>query len=253
MRVSHHKKLEFLIKKFFNISEPYLLERRAKRYFRKSTEKEIRILDRLIDFSKASIDIGVYRGMYSYFLSNSCEYVYAFEANPLLYSKLVEGFKNKKNIKIENMAVSSKSGETELRVPIRDIKANFNYEEKYKLGTATIHKVNNLQNEKYETIKNIKKISLDDYKFGHQIGFLKIDVEGHELEILSGAKKFISCNMPIMLIEIEQRHSGIQPIVAINKIEQFGYESFYVDENFALQPTKNNKELKNNNFIFIPK
>ena len=252
MRIHQQKKLEFLFKKLFGFSEPYLLKRRATRYFKKNTEKEIRVLDKLVDGSKASIDIGVYRGVYSYFLSNLCEYVYAFEANPLLYSKLVNGFKNKKNIKIENLAISSDSGETELRIPIRDITASFDNEEKYKLGTATMHKENNLENEKFDTLKSIKKICLDDYDFNHQIGFLKIDVEGHEMDILRGAKKLIAQNMPIMLIEIEERHSGVQPNDAINEIEQLGYSCYFVDENFTLQVNKSSKDLKNNNFIFIP-
>ena len=120
----------------------------------------------------------------------------------------------------------SESGETDLRIPIRDITASFDNEEKYKLGTATIHETNNLENEKFETIKAIKKISLDEYNFEHEIGFLKIDVEGHELDILNGARKFIAQNMPTMLIEIEERHSGVQPNVAINEIEQLGYKCF---------------------------
>ena len=252
MRISHQKKIEFFFKNLLSPSEAASLKRRAKRYLKKNTEKEIRILDKLVDGSKASIDIGVYRGVYSYFLSNLCKYVYAFEANPLLYDKLLDGFKNNKNIKIENVAVSSNSGETDLRIPIRDIAASFDNEEKYKLGVATIHKTNNLENEKFETIKDIKKISLDEYNFEHEIGFLKIDVEGHELDILNGARKFIAQNMPTMLIEIEERHSGVQPNVAINKIEQLGYKCFFVDEKFTLQATKNSKDLKNNNFIFIP-
>ena len=113
MRISHQKKIEFFFKNLFSPSEAASLKRRAKRYLKKNTEKEIRILDKLVDGSKASIDIGVYRGVYSYFLSNLCKYVYAFEANPLLYDKLLDGFKNNKNIKIENVAVSSNSGEQE--------------------------------------------------------------------------------------------------------------------------------------------
>ncbi len=253
MRIGNQKRIEFFFKKLFGFSETYLLERRAKRYFRKNTEKEIRILNKLVDISKASIDIGVYRGVYSYFLSKKCKYVYAFEANPLLFSKLVDGFKNIKNIKIENVAISSESGETELRIPIRDITASFDNEEKYKLGTATIHKINNLENEIFETIKSINKISLDDYKFEHHIGFIKIDVEGHELDILRGAKKLIAKNMPTMLIEIETRHSGVPLNVAINEVEELGYKCFFVDDNFTLQRTENPKELKNNNFIFLPK
>ena len=249
MRIGNQKRIEFFFKKLFGFSETYLLERRAT-YFRKNTEKEIRILNKLVDI----LSFNRYRGLSRciFYFCQKCKYVYAFEANPLLFSKLVDGFKNIKNIKIENVAISSESGETELRIPIRDITASFDNEEKYKLGTATIHKINNLENEIFETIKSINKISLDDYKFEHQIGFIKIDVEGHELDILRGAKKLIAKNMP-MLIEIETRHSGVPLNVAINEVEELGYKCFFVDDNFTLQRTENPKELKNNNFIFFPK
>ena len=49
-------------------------------------------------------------------------------------------------------------------------------------------------------------------------------------------KKFIAQNMPTMLIEIEERHSGIQPHTAINEIEQLGYKCFFIDENFTKTP-----------------
>ena len=252
MRVINPKKIEFFIKNLLGLSDSYLLEKRAKRYLKKNTEREIRILKELVDPLKASIDIGVYRGIYSYFLSDLSEYVYAFEANPLLHKKIKSSLKNKTNIKIENIAISSSSGETELRIPIRDVNADYDFEQKYRLGTATIHKVNNLENKSFATIKNIKKITLDEYEFNHSIGFVKIDVEGHEIDIIKGAKKFILMHKPTMLIEIEKRHSGIEPKSAITEIEKFGYQSFFVDEDFELKSTNASINIRNNNFIFIP-
>ena len=58
--------------------------------------------------------------------------------------------------------------------------------------------------------------------------------------------------MPTMLIEIEERHSGVQPNIAINEIKQLGYDCFFVDDNFGLQRIQNLEEQTNNNFIFIP-
>ena len=37
---------------------------------------------------------------------------------------------------------------------------------------------------------------LDDLKIENKIGFIKIDVEGHELEVIEGSSKIISENMP---------------------------------------------------------
>ena len=55
-----------------------------------------------------------------------------------------------------------------------------------------------------------------------------------------------------MLIEIEKRHSGIEPKSAITEIEKFGYQSFFVDEDFELKSTNASINIRNNNFIFIP-
>ena len=252
MRLFNNKKIEFLLKKLFNFSDASNLKRRAKRYLKKNTEQEIRILNSLVDESKAAIDIGVYRGVYSYFLTKYSNFVYAFEANPLLFSKLNRSFKNNNNIKIENLAVSSKRGYTSLRVPIRDKDADYDDDQKYKLGIATIHSGNELENERFETFDKIETVSLDQYDFKHPIGFIKIDVEGHELEILKGAKNLIKTNKPIMIIEIEERHSGIPREEIISCIKNMGYEVFYVNENFQIMPAVNLDHVSNHNFLFKP-
>ena len=45
-------------------------------------------------------------------------------------SKLNSSFKNNQNIKIENLAVSSGRGYTSLRIPIRDIEADYDDDQK---------------------------------------------------------------------------------------------------------------------------
>tara|TARA_Y100000816_G_scaffold28500_1_gene18266 strand:- start:586 stop:1347 length:762 start_codon:yes stop_codon:yes gene_type:complete len=252
MRLFNNKKIEFLLKKLLNFSEALNLERRAKRYLKKNTEREIRILNLLIDESKAAIDIGVYRGVYSYFLTKFSSFVYAFEANPLLHSKLNSSFKNNKNIKIENLAVSSGRGFTSLRIPIRDIEADYDDDQKYKLGIATIHSGNQLEDESFETLDKIETISLDEYNFEHPIGFIKIDVEGHELEILKGAKNLLETNKPNMIIEIEERHSGVPREEIISYVKNIGYEVFYVNEKFQVMPVTNLDNVSNHNFLFKP-
>ena len=252
MRLFNSKKIEFIIKKFFNLSDASNLKRRAERYLKKSTEREIRILHTLIDKTQGAVDIGVYRGVYSYHLAKYSNFVYAFEANPLLHAKLNSSFRNHKNIKIENLAVSKKNGYTSLRIPIRDIKAEYDDDQKYKLGIATIHSDNQLKNESFETIDKIETVALDNYEFDHPIGFIKIDVEGHELEILKGANNFIKKNKPIMLIEIEERHSGIPREEIISYIRNIGYEAFFVNEKYQVMPIKNLDLLSNHNFLFKP-
>ena len=253
MKFYNPKKTEFFLKKLLGLSDSFLLKRRAKRYLKKSTEREIRILNKLVNSSQASIDIGVYRGVYTYFLSSLTQYVYAFEANSLLYSKLLNSFNDKKNIRIENLAVSSSLGITEIRIPIRDQNADYDNEQKYELGIATIHKENDLQNKPYETISSINKTTLDDYKFQHDVGFIKIDVEGHELEIIRGGKNFIKKHKPTMLVEIEERHAGKIPKDIIDEICSHGYKCFIVNEKLKFTELSDPSKISNNNFIFKPK
>jgi hypothetical protein len=38
------------------------------------------------------------------------------------------------------------------------------------------------------------------------VGFIKIDVEGHELSVIKGATALIRRDSPIILVELEDRH-----------------------------------------------
>ena len=252
MRFFNSKKIEFFLKNLF-LSEQFLLKKRAERFYHNRTEREICYLSNIVDQSKASIDIGVYRGVYSYYLCQNSNFVYAFEANPLLIDKLIKGFLKYKNIRIENLAVSSSQGNTNLKIPYRNESINYSdYEELYQLGTATVHQENNLSNTKFHSFE-VKKINLDAYNFDYKIGFIKIDVEGHELDIINGAKKLIIENKPNLLVEIEERHTGIPNIEVINEIIKLGYNCFSLNDQFKLDLINDNniKKIVNNNFIFI--
>ena len=86
------KDLEFLIKKIF-FPESYLLKKRLKRAIKKGYEKELKIIDKFADKSKDALDIGVYRGIYSYKLSQNFKNIHSFEPNPLLFPYLEKNLK----------------------------------------------------------------------------------------------------------------------------------------------------------------
>ena len=184
------KDLEFFLKKFF-ISEKFLLKRRLDRALKKNYEKELSIIHRFADKEKSAVDVGVYRGVYSYKLSKIFKHVYSYEPNPLIYPYLEKNL-NKliKNLTLKNYALSNTSGAVELKIPKRS-KSIFknNVEELYKLGCATIHKDNDFTD--YEKLK-VNKIKLDDDLIDVDIGFIKIDVEGHEKEVIEGSVNLIN-------------------------------------------------------------
>ena len=222
------KDLIFLIKKLI-FSEKYTLKKRIERSIAKPLEPELLILDKLCDNSKSSIDIGVFRGVYSFKMSEYSKKIYGFEANPIMFKSLIKNLtKLKDNIEIYNIALSNSNGFTKLKVPIRK-ESNFkaNFEDYYEGGLATIEPDNNLNNKNFDTF-DTKTLRLDNFNFKEKIGFIKIDVEGHELSVLEGGEKLLKKDKPNLLIEIEKRHS-LKVEKTFNYLKKLNYSPFYFD------------------------
>ena len=153
------------------------------------------------------------------------------------------------NITLYNCALSNKNEFTNLKVPLRG-KSFFkeNIEEIYKLGCATIHKDNNFKD--FNTYK-VETKKLDDVIQNKEISFIKIDVEGHELDVIEGSKKIIKEYKPTLLVEIEEKHTKKPNSYVINEIKNYGYNVFFL-ENKKIK--KIDDEIlfdKERNFIFI--
>ena len=59
----------------------------------------------------------------------------------------------------------------------------------------------------------VPKISLDDYRIENQIprvDFIKIDVEGSEMNVLEGAKHLIETDNPTIVIESDTNFTGVE-------------------------------------------
>ena len=103
---------------------------------------------------------------------------------------------------------------------------------------------------------------LDDENL-ENIGFMKIDVEGHEFEGLQGARRTVAANKPVMLIEIEERHNGRPTAKALAEVESMGYAGFAYTphglKSLVMFDTANHCDAENCedfqifNFIFFPR
>jgi FkbM family methyltransferase len=152
---------------------------------------------------------------------------------------------------LKNLALSDSNGDVNLRIPSRS-KSIFktNYEEIYKLGCATIHEGNKIDN---KNNFKVKKIKLDDLLEDKNISFIKIDVEGHEREVITGSKKIIKKNKPVLLVEIEERHNNFPILDTIEFVKNFGYNSYFVADG-NVKDVKKLKDINSeNNFLFIAK
>jgi FkbM family methyltransferase len=250
MRIKYHKEIEFFLKRFF-FSEKFLLKRRLERAIKNDYEPEIKLVKEFIVKGTDSLDIGVYQGIYSYEISKYAKTVHAFEFNPIIFPFLDRNiYKIINNIKLYNFGLSNKNGKTTLRIPIRNKLVNEeNYEEFFEMGRATICDKNEF-NEFRTFSVNVKK--LDNFQFENPISFIKIDVEGHELEVVEGAIATISRNKPILLVEIEERYSKKKVIDTIKFINSLGYKSYYFNKKELINTATLTNFDSYNNFIFKP-
>lgn len=215
-------------------------------YFVKQ-EKEILFL-RDFEF-KTSVDIGANVGTYIVELQKNSKKVFCFE--PLNHNIRYLKYLIKKNVKIYNCALSNKKKIEYIYIP----KIDFNFD--YALATLNYKNIINF--------KEFKKVKIKLKKFDHlflntynskNIDFIKIDVEGHELEVLKGMNIFLKKNKPIFLIEIEKRHNA-----SFEKVFTFfkkrNYKSYILKENKNLINISRYdfKKIINkntyNNFFFI--
>lgn len=74
----------------------------------------------------------------------------------------------------------------------------------------------------------VKKARLDDFiPHGHEIGFIKIDVEGHELNVMNGATRILTENRPVVLFESTYsalEAAGVQPAQEFEFLTEHGYQ-----------------------------
>tara|TARA_B100000212_G_scaffold340019_1_gene319646 strand:- start:1011 stop:1766 length:756 start_codon:yes stop_codon:yes gene_type:complete len=251
MRLKFNKEIEFFFKKFF-FPEGFLLKRRLQRSIKRNDEQEINLVKKFIKSGTDSIDVGVYRGVYSYEMSKYSEKVHSFEPNPIIFKYINKNLKKFiKNIHLYNFALSNQNKTINLKIPIRNSNSNKEiFEEYYEMGKATIHNENNFEN--YENFE-IQTKKIDEFSFDNKISFIKIDVEGHELEVIEGAKNTIKRDKPVLLVEIEKQYTKKEVAESINFINSLGYKSYF----FNKKDLKSTTELNNldlfNNFIFFPK
>ncbi len=195
-------------------------------------EEELYIVPSLCDKSKMSIDIGADRGVYTaHFIGLSRECL-AFEPRPQNASIIEQmGAQLSLPIRVETVALSDTVGEVKLRILAND------------QGRSTIEDNNTLDDldgsPRFEIAVPTRR--LDDYKLD-AVGFIKIDVEGHELAVLRGASATIQRCHPSMLIEIEERHKLNSTRHVYNFLAGFDYEGYFLLDGNLISMTDFNVE-----------
>ncbi len=136
-----------------------------------------------------AVDIGANLGLITNKLFDlGWEKVTAFEPTPVIYKELVTNTKDK-NVVLHNVGVSNRPG-----------KMFFAMGGKLDQQTNQIVSPNFRNKKKWDIIK-IKTVSLDSLEL-EPIDLLKIDVEGHEKQVVEGAELTIKKHKPVIVLEV---------------------------------------------------
>lgn len=217
---------------------PYKISQEAR-----AVEPELAILHELVPTGCTAIDVGANRGYYSWALASVAVTVEAFEPNPLL-AKFAKAKLGRK-AHVHEVALSDHNGTATLYVPRR-------------ASGSSLHITGNLGNvypQKSVDRIQVRLATLDSYSFKN-VGFIKIDVEGAEMEVLAGARETILTNRPTMLIELLAGIYG-DYLTRIEQIKSnFGYDAWIVigREKFEAKQALTEMETlrKTSNILFTP-
>ena len=157
-------------------------------------EPELPLLPALCRKDAVALDIGANEGFFAHHLLPLASSVVAFEPLPQMLSRLRKNYASK--MEIHGVILSDSEGQAELRYPAGGYMS------------ATIAATNSAALESGRVIETVvaPMKTLDSFNLTN-VGFVKIDVEGHEEAVLHGGMNTLRREKPNLMIEIEERHA----------------------------------------------
>ncbi|WLW52678.1 FkbM family methyltransferase [Streptomyces sp. YU58] len=99
-------------------------------------------------------------------------------------------------------------------------------------------------------LKRIRLLTLDDVFAETRVDLVKIDVEGHEMSVLKGARQLLKRDRPAVLLEALVG-APLDPLLA--EFEPLGYDAHWVTEHDGtLVPSTASRPPKTRNLLFTP-
>lgn len=214
-------------------------------------EPEVALVPLLSRRKGVAVDAGANKGVYLFHMSRHFDRVVAFEPLPEMAAYLSKAAPG--NARVEGVALSSAAGRAHLCLP-----HGFN-----ELGSLEPREVWSESSaiDDYD----VALATLDSYAL-RDVALIKIDVEGHELAVLEGARETIARFKPSLLVEIEDRHHAGAIARCRALLEGWGYAGYFLDglavramSEFDLERDQNPAQIVNsvkcgryiNNFMFF--
>jgi FkbM family methyltransferase len=191
---------------------------------RLSDEPDLAAIALLTKPGDTVFDLGANFGLFTRFLSESVGgsgRVFSFEPTADMFSVLSNNCSHLglANTSVHRTALSDRTGTSEMVIPVRNDGSLNHYEASLAgadQGGTDGKKI------------TVETSTLDDFCSHHGIGkidFIKCDVEGHELEVLEGARNSLLHHRPTLLLEVnDPLDAGGHGSKVLKKIRELDYE-----------------------------
>ena len=187
----------------------------------KTAERELSFLDKIVPAGAVTVDVGANRGLYTRELAKLSKHVLAFEPSQEMATLLRRT--SAANVTIHEIALSDRNGDAELFIP--------QSEDGLVHGLASLEPQINVPGKRILSAQ-VPMARLDSV-VEQNVAFVKIDVEGHELNVLNGATGLIERCQPVFLVEAEDRHREDATLSVFEFFADKGYRGYFLKDDVA--------------------
>jgi FkbM family methyltransferase len=196
---------------------------------------------RLATRSATIADVGAHVGYFSMIaaLAHPEAKIHAFEPVDQVHARLSVNIRsnNVQNVKLYQAGVSSEPGWADISVRFSGNLLS--------TGSTLEHAAADAQ------LKRIRLRTLDEVFADTRLDLIKIDVEGHEMSVLRGARQVLKRDRPAVLLEA-LRDAPLDTLLA--EFDPLGYDSHWVTEHDGtLVPSSAPRPPKTRNLLFTPR
>lgn len=188
--------------------------------FGPSREAEMGLVAEFVSPGDTCVDVGANKGTWTQAMSSRVGpqgRVIAIEPQRALAAYLDQAFARSPQVSVRNAAVSDQPGTMQLCIPQEDGRPV--------RGHASLSRV--VSEATYETVA---VSTLDDVIGDACPSFMKIDVEGHELAVLRGARQFLERCRPTMVVEMTDYGASTATGACFEMlVADYGYQASYLE------------------------
>ena len=158
-----------------------------------------------------ALDIGTHVGIWTRRMAKIFDKVIGFEPIDKHIECLKENTKEFTNVNINHIALSD--NESVLKMKELDFNS----------GSSTLEwKIQSKDTKHKQRFIDVHTKTLDSYNL-KGVDFIKMDVEGHEVKVIEGAKNTLIENSPVIFIEVLHKELK-KPYTGLNALSDLGYE-----------------------------